>query len=310
MMGMEYEPFALNSISMGQVETRQVGGKVETFVELRVTVPNTAPETAVQVKTLTDRVTDHFVRSVEGHREKWAKERARLEDERKRIQHAVAQARTEEEARMRQVEQETGLSREDNRGVDVAARDEVDELLAIQAGAVARREALERAIHLATDRVADRVKNDSVAAELRKVVEVREEIAKRAAQVGPNGRPDLERAVAVAEARARLAEREQAAFAAAGGDQVDQWRRELLDLDVATAERAGRIDHLKDRNARRRTMAERLHAVQAQSGRSVNAFNLNAELNALDTRLMLANAQVATNPAVRITESWDRVVAP
>lgn len=130
--------------------------------------------------------------------------------------------------------------------------DEEAEALALeQAGADARQKALEAVIAQQAKRAEAAVQDDPVAAELQKVVDARAAQAKRTEQLQatgavPNTEVDAVTA-ALAEARARLAERRQQTAAAAGGAALADWNHELLNLSVANAERHAKLKFLEER---------------------------------------------------------------
>jgi chromosome segregation ATPase len=138
--------------------------------------------------------------------------------------------------------------------------DEEAEALALeQAGADARQKALEAAIAQQSKRAEAAVQKDEVAAELQKVVDARTAQAKRTEQMQATGavaNTDLDSVMAaLAEARARLAERRQQTAATAGGAALAEWNKELLNLSVANAERHAKLKFLEDR---RQGLAEAL----------------------------------------------------
>jgi chromosome segregation ATPase len=142
--------------------------------------------------------------------------------------------------------------------------DEEAEALALeQAGANARQEALEVAIAQQSKRAEAAVQSDEVAAELQKVVAARTAQVKRMEQLQATGavpNTDVDGATAaLAEARARLAERRQQTAAAAGGAALADWNRELLNLSVANAERHAKLKFLEDR---RQGLAEALQKAE------------------------------------------------
>jgi chromosome segregation ATPase len=145
--------------------------------------------------------------------------------------------------------------------------DEEAEALALeQAGADARQQALEVVIAQQAKHAEAAVKDDPVAAELQKVVDARAAQSKRTEQLYKTGAVDAPNvdgaAAALAEARARLAERRQQSAAAAGGAALADWNRELLNLSVANAERHAKLKFLEDR---RQGLAEALQIADGLS---------------------------------------------
>jgi chromosome segregation ATPase len=129
--------------------------------------------------------------------------------------------------------------------------EEVEALALEQAGADARQKALEAVIAQQAKRAEAAVQDDPVAAELQKVVDARAAQVKRTEQLQATGavpNTDVDAVTAaLAEARARLAERRQQTAAAAGGAALADWNRELLNLSVANAERHAKLKFLEGR---------------------------------------------------------------
>jgi chromosome segregation ATPase len=129
--------------------------------------------------------------------------------------------------------------------------EEAETLELEQAGADARQRALEAAIAQQSKRAEAAVQKDEVASELQKVVDARTAQVKRMEQLQATGavpNTDVDGATAaLAEARARLAERRQQTAAAAGGAALSEWNKELLNLSVANAERHAKLKFLEDR---------------------------------------------------------------
>jgi chromosome segregation ATPase len=188
--------------------------------------------------------------------------------------------------------------------------DEEAEALALeQAGADARQKALEAAIAQQSKRAEAAVQKDEVAAELQKVVDARTAQAKRTEQMQATGavaNTDLESVMAaVAEARARLAERRQQTAATAGGAALAEWNKELLNLSIANAERHAKLKFLEER---RQGLGEALQKAddlehyrtamtRADSTRRTEQQNIESTEESLrDLRSISATATPTTKP--------------
>jgi hypothetical protein len=117
-----------------------------------------------------------------------------------------------------------------------------------QAGSHARIEAIEEAIAEQSKRVEKASASDQVIAELEKVADARErqlKIVENERKTGVGTDAALQEAIAaLAEARAKVAERRQAVFTGNGGDALTSLNRELLSLSIADRERRAKIQFL------------------------------------------------------------------
>jgi hypothetical protein len=168
--------------------------------------------------------------------------------------------------------------------------EEVEALALDQAGADARQKALEAAIAQQAKRAEAAVQDDAVATELQNVVDARTTQLKRTQQLHATGNTtdtSVDGAMAaVAEARARLAERRQQTAATAGGAALADWNRELLNLSVANAERHAKLKFLEER---RQGLAEALPmANELDRYRTVAE---RAEIDRRDAKRALDNAE-------------------
>ena len=118
-----------------------------------------------------------------------------------------------------------------------------------QAGSHARIEAIEEAIAQQSKRVEKASVSDEVIAELQKVADARERQLKMVENERKTGAaPDaaLQEAIAaLAEARAKVAERRQVVFAGNGGDALTSLNRELMSLSISDRERRAKIFFLE-----------------------------------------------------------------
>jgi hypothetical protein len=182
----------------------------------------------------------------------------------------VAQARQEEadhdiEALRKRLREATGR-------VDVTPADVRKELssleeqrqaatLALEQGQV-RAHALAESIAKLSAEAENRAKDDPVAAELEKVVQVKEAVIKRKREMHKQGAvSDSEVSEAegdVPMARARLLERRQQVAASIAGDTLGGWNRELLSLGIERAELASRVKLLSSRLERLAAVANNL----------------------------------------------------
>ncbi len=94
-------------------------------------------------------------------------------------------------------------------------------------------------------------RSDEIAAELQKVVEAREKQLATLSQLNKNGQSssaDLYSAqAALAEAKAKVAERRREAATSAGGDELAGLKKEDIKLSLDAAERSARIQYLTQR---------------------------------------------------------------
>jgi hypothetical protein len=153
--------------------------------------------------------------------------------------------------------------REATGAVDVSTASVRDRLASLQtqkesatielAAKQARSDALANQISNFSSQIQDKIKSDPIAAELSKIVGVRQKEFDRAQSTNKAGGAtagDVDQAMAsLAEAKAKLLEREEAAANAAGGDIIAGWNRELMTLSVDLAELRARSKALDDRLA-------------------------------------------------------------
>jgi outer membrane protein TolC len=136
-----------------------------------------------------------------------------------------------------------------------AARlDEQLEMLQLdEVGSAARRKATEDAIKQETVRADARIQTDPVVAALQKVVVARQEQFKQLTsmhQAGVASKADVDAAdAAVADAQAKVAERQHAVFTGGDSETLAALRHDMLNLTISEQERAARIDFLKNQKA-------------------------------------------------------------
>jgi hypothetical protein len=130
---------------------------------------------------------------------------------------------------------------------------ELESLQLDAVGAEARLAAIEKTVAEVTAHARDAGKSDEVAAELNAVVAAREHALQVKQKLHENkvaSESDVQDArSALAEAKARLAERRQTVNAATGGGggALSEWNREMFNLSHDAAERRARIKYLSER---------------------------------------------------------------
>ena len=182
-------------------------------------------------------------------------------------------------------------------------------------GKKARREALEKEIAEQADRLQKQAQTDPVVAELKKVVEARETKLKQMRQMNEAGtatQSELNDAIAtVAEARAKLAERERggAIGEGGGGQMLDALNRERITLSVDLHELEARLKLVEARLPGLRSAMDQLDALQRAEGDLNNARDAQAS-STNHLRDMSRRLESADPPQVLITQTEDREVAP
>ena len=131
---------------------------------------------------------------------------------------------------------------------------ELDLLTLQEIGSHARSRALEDAVAEQMAVAEKRSRDDSVVEELQKLAEAREKQLQFVEQEHKNGvgtASALQDAIAaLADARAKVAERRQTVVSNAGGDIVSSLKRELLNLNIDTHERQAKMEFLQKELAR------------------------------------------------------------
>ncbi|MEO6437387.1 MAG: hypothetical protein ABIP55_16710 [Tepidisphaeraceae bacterium] len=233
--------------------------------------------------------------------------------ETQRLEGATAKARELRE-KLRDVAGRADVS---NNGIQTAVarlEEERQKLELDVMGKTARREALEEEIARQSERAAKKVDDDPIAAELQKVVEVREKRVNRIEQKygkdSPAADNELSEAIAqAAETRAKLLERRHDAITEAGGATLETFNRELLTLSV----------DLRELTAREKFVKRRLDALR-QALDLLDPLN-QAEADLTDARANTASAKYALRqvqkqidaskpPVVEILSSTDSAEAP
>ncbi|MGE5610227.1 MAG: hypothetical protein ACM359_13315 [Bacillota bacterium] len=168
----------------------------------------------------------------------------------------------------------------------------------------ARRNALQRTIAEQSKDVMDRVQEDPIANELQTVVKVRtQQLEHLKAQFAAGTAPSSEvsaAAVALAEAKAKLLERQELVRTRAGGDMLAAWNRELLNLSIDRAEKTVRNDYIDKRLAAFRDVDPLLERIALeQEGRQ----SLRREL--FDVQKQIGAIEAQPKPTVTVDQVKD-----
>ncbi len=252
-----------------RVEPKDEGDAINVifWVDLRNAGPQ-APQVAREVADdLVKRLRQRIMQNAQGA---LAEQTARLAEERNRTAAELQQAREQLNQLRAKMREATGRADASSERI----RDELNQLedarqeiqLELESRA-ARMKALTDNIAQVSARVEEKVKNDPVATELQKVVEVREkqaELVKSQVERGQSSRAEYEEALAqAAEARARLLDRRSETAESAGGDAVRSWNREIMSLSVDTAELQAKLDRLSQRLANYQKVMDDLDQLDA-----------------------------------------------
>jgi len=180
------------------------------------------------------------------------------------------------------------------------------------AGADGRQRALERAVEKLSSQLDDRAASDPVSKELAKLVDIRATELKRATELHGTGvapQSDVESAqAALASARAELAAARQKAVSSASADALDGWNRQLLELTIATQERAARLKFVNDRLEKCSEVLQALDVAESKRGDvprfEKEALEAEAGINSLSEEMdkqqrLRADQAAATQPAGR-----------
>jgi hypothetical protein len=155
--------------------------------------------------------------------------------------------------------------------------DEIDDAT-LEADAIhARKGAITEQIDLLSKRRQDAVDKDPVAAELQKVVDVRQGEVNRDTKLvdaATMSRADLDQAVAaLGEAKAQLALQRERAAMAAGGDAMGGLQKELIDATIDETVQTGRLAELNDRREKLRKTLDLANSLALVRGDEEQANN-------------------------------------
>ncbi len=176
-------------------------------------------------------------------------------------------------------------------------------------GKKARREAIEKEIAEQTALLQKQAEDDPVVKELKTIVEVRTaklDNVKKAIDSGAASQGDLSDAIAaVAEARAKLAERQRGGGAIAGGAQtLESLSRERVNLSVDLHELEARLEFVSKRLPSLRSTMDKLDELQRAEG---NLASARAALEASTNRAreIARKVEAADPPQVMVNGSRD-----
>jgi len=240
-----------NAIVVRAIPSDEEAMEVEIVVDLSKTPPRT-PRVAREVaEDLVQRLRSTLTLAAQGE---FAVQVERLEAEHQRAVSELDRSRQELTALRQKLRDATGRAEGDAdriRSELSQLEDRREELTLELESRAARMNALSQNMGEITKKVEQEVQNDTVAAELQKVVEAREAQVERAKQlmdVGKLSRSEYEDAVArAAEARARLLDRRGDVAERAGRGTLNDWNQELMRLSVDSAELQARLDKLNQR---------------------------------------------------------------
>jgi hypothetical protein len=135
-----------------------------------------------------------------------------------------------------------------------------------EVGSAARRKATEVAMKEEMDRVEKHVKDDPVVSELQNVLKAREaQLARLKQLVQTAAVPQSEydaAAASVAEAKAKLTERQQSSYGGVDAESLAALRRDLLNLSIGEEERQAKLQYLKMQQQRLSDAMNRLTDMQ------------------------------------------------
>jgi hypothetical protein len=178
-------------------------------------------------------------------------------------------------------------------------------------GKTARQQALAEAIAKLSSQADANVKGDPIAQQLQAVVDVKEKELEHMQQLRSQGAvPEAgvdQMAVELAQAKAAVLERREAAAKAAGTDSLEQWNHELMLLSVDISELKARIDVMKKRLDQ---LSEAVPALE----RAISAKSATQSMDSIDSEIISISARVdrlrrnldpANEPKVVVLESTD-----
>jgi chromosome segregation ATPase len=184
------------------------------------------------------------------------------------------------------------------------------------AGKAARQQALAEAIAKLSAQAEANVSADPVAQQLQAVADVKEkelDREKKLVLTGGIANGDVDRTAAeLAQAKAAVLERREAAAKAAGADSLEQWNHDLMLLSVDVTELKARVEVMKkrlDELSRAVPVLERAISAKAMSK---NLDEIDTEILTLQVRIdhLKRNLNPADEPKVNVLESKNGPVKP
>ena len=174
-----------------------------------------------------------------------------------------------------QLKQKTGWAEVSSERIKTDRAKLDDEKLSLELKRVskeARRQALQVAVERLSDQAGEQFKKDEIARELLELVKLRDAALTRVKEMNGKGQASVaevnDAMAALSEAKVRLLERQRDLSAAAGGDALVAWNRELLTLGVDVQELKTLDDFLAKRLQALRDAAElmdRLRRAEAEA---------------------------------------------
>jgi hypothetical protein len=178
-------------------------------------------------------------------------------------------------------------------------------------GKTARQKALSEAIAKLTDQVREKLDADPIAQQLREVADAREKelnAEKALHSAGGATDADLNRDIAaLAEAKAAVLERQEAAAKAAGADSLQQCNRDLLLNSVDLAELHARSDAMDKRLKVLSNALYQMEQLPSEESLKKSLDEVSGQLQnlELDLKSVTNNLAVKGRPKLRVVESRD-----
>jgi hypothetical protein len=240
------------------------------------------------VKKLLDQIVREFETQLEQSQARYAKLREELIAKIKANDTVIPDI----QEKLRKTNMRVDLSPDARTVAELKLEQERQSLAIDLAGMEARQEALQRTIAEQSNLTMTHVQADPIATELQTLVKVREQQmdklkAQYAAGLAPSA--DLSTAaVAMAEAKAKLLERQELVKMRVGGEMVTAWNRELLNLSIDRAEKTAKAKYIekelhafRDVDAILTTMSERQEQRQAVQR---ELENVQTQISALESQ--------------------------
>jgi hypothetical protein len=174
-------------------------------------------------------------------------------------------------------------------------------------GQTARQKALQERVAALADKAATKAASDPIAAELEQIVKLREAEITRYAALEKSGQvPRDEREAAqvqLAEAKAKLLERREAAGRSAGTELLADLNKELITLSIATVENEARLEYVARRLDGLSKATEFVDALEQAQGATARAAK---RLEAAETELQQARRRAENGGPFSASVSWDQ----
>jgi chromosome segregation ATPase len=177
-------------------------------------------------------------------------------------------------------------------------------------GKTARQTAIANAIAKLSDQVAQTLSADPITDQLQEVVEVRQkefDDVKRKHPVAVASDADVDRAVAaLAEAKAAVLERKEAAANAAGADTIHKWNNDLLSLSIDLDELNARMKDLQSRLDNLRQALDLVEGGPTVEALSSSIAGMDSHLAGMSKEILKISELLGTEqPKLTVVESKD-----